>query len=351
MAYIQTISSGPWYTGNTYNLTPKQVEVLWILASLFVAAGWRVVQSGDGLSTYSTSDGSAITNVNTTDTSTFSSNDGSTYAKIAGSIANDRAWLVLKTPAAAAAQGELGLQLISAAGSALSLRAKFSAGGFVAASHAQRLPAATGGSSDQVVLLGGGTDTSPTGTDIVCVNGGFRFNGAVDDSTATPRAWATIWDSASDTMRLGGVWDFVTDLLTGSDTYPYVVALVNDDWLASFGDATNIAAAARGGATRFGGSGTTKVALLERRFTEGTRYIEAIGVNSLNSREDTIFPEWARPAAAGGARGLKGTSSVLRLRATARSSGDNLTTTITREFMHSNGLWVPWSIPGTAGVR
>jgi hypothetical protein len=350
MAYIQNVSSGSWYTGNAYNLTPLQVEVLWVLASLFVAAGWRVLQSGDGLSTYSTTDGSAITNISTTDPG-YSSNDGSTYAKIAGSLANNRAWLILATPAAAAVQGQLALQLISAGGSSLDLRVKFSAGGFANATSATTTPAATAGAGDQVLLLGGGTDASPTGTGLVVSNGSCRMNAAVDNSTSTPRAWCTLWDAASDTMRLGFVWDFVDQLLTASDTYPYVVGAVEGGWEDLFSDVAAIGSSARCAATRFGGSATTKVALLTRYFHFAATDFDAVGVNSLNSKEDTLLVEWARPSSAGGARGLKGASTMIRQRGTSRSNGDNLTTTITREYVHANGLWVPWAITGTACVR
>lgn len=201
-------------------------------------------------------------------------------------------------------------------------------------------------------MLGGGTDASPTGTGIVMTNGSCRMNLAFDADPATPRAWCTLWDSASDTMRFGFVWDLVDQLLSGSDTYPYVVGAVDSDWRNNLSSVTSIASAAYGAATRMGGSGTTKVLLLERYFpSAGEAYSTAIGVNSLNSREDPLLIEWARPSAAGGARGLKGASTMIRQRSTARSNGDNLTATATREFVHANGLWVPWSIPGTACVR
>lgn len=351
MAFLQTISSGSWYTGNAYNLVPNQVEVLWTFLSLAVAAGWRVVQSGDGLATYSTSSGSAITNLSTTDTSTYSSNDGSTYAKIAGSLANNRAYFILAPAVAAPAQGQLAVQLISAGGSSLDVKLKFSAGGFNNASSALNMPAATGGTGDQVPLLGGGTDASPTGEGLVVSNGSCRLNMGFDADPATPRAWCTLWDSASDQMRFGFLWDLVDQLLPTSDTYPYVVGAVPDDWRNRFSTISTLGTAGYGAATRFGGSGTTKVGLLTRHFPFESVAYNALGVNSLNSREDPLLVEWARPSSAGGARGFKGASTMVRDAATARSNGDNLTATATREFVFANGLWVPWSIPGTACVR
>ena len=54
MTYQSTAADTP-YSGDLYNLNPDAVDIMSILKASFKAAGFVVTQSGDGLSTYSTS--------------------------------------------------------------------------------------------------------------------------------------------------------------------------------------------------------------------------------------------------------------------------------------------------------
>lgn len=349
MAYIQAVAGGTRYTGNTYNLTLKRTDLLWILLSLLIEAGWQIKQSGDGLSTYSTSGATALTNKSTTDVASYDGNDGVTYAKIANSCANLRAWFIAAPPSGATYSGQLSIQLVTCDTGAMSLRVKFSAGGFANATSATTVPAATTG-GDEVVKLGGGTNASPTGGAISFTDGACRMNFVFDNATATPRGWVGIWNSTSDTQVFGLVWDFVDQLLPTDDTYPYVVGVVAGDFATLLGDSA-ADTAGNGAATRFGASGTTCVALGELRFTDGDAYADNVGVNSINSKEDTYLAMWARPSALGTHAGIKGTSTMIRHRTAARSFADHLTTTVTREFVQVGRLWLPWAVTGTNCTR
>lgn len=353
MAYISTVSSGALYTGTLYNLTPKRVEVLWILLSAFLAAGWRCVKSGDGLSTYNSSSEGAITNVSTTDTTNYEPNDGSSYAKIAGSIANIRAWFVIKTPAAAAQQAELCFQLVASEGdfNDLEWRVKYSVGGFTGGSpSATRVPTAAAG--DERVLTGAGTDASPVGgTALFDFDGQFRFNCFVDADTATPRMWARAWTSATDTVVFALTWDFTTGLKAGgTDPSPYVVNC-NPGTHARSGDTTNVDVADFAFGTRYGTSGTTKCCAMYPKFSDGAEYMGGVGLSSIDSTEEPDYVLYVRPATAATHRGRKGVSTMCGWCATARSFADHLTISGVRSFVYVEKLWLPWPVSGTACVR
>jgi hypothetical protein len=146
----------------------------------------------------------------------------------------------------------------------------------------------------------------------------------------------------------------LSNLLATGDPHPHVFGIVNGPWYVHLSNVGNLSQKGYGAASRFGTALTTKVALATLHFAgSGEEYRAITGVNSINSREDTIPCHWVRPGTApgGGSRGLKGESTLFRQPATVRSNGDNLTTTITREFMHANGLYVPWAASSVAGVR
>lgn len=352
MAYITTVSTGTRYTGNLYNLTPKRVEVLWILLSAFLAAGWRCVKSGDGASTYNSSSEGALTNVNTqVGANDEPNNVGS--PKIAGSIANLLAWFVIKTPAAAAQQAELCFQLVSSEGDLndVEWRVKYSVGGFTGGSpSATRVPAAAAG--DEVVLMGGGDDASPVGgPPLFDFDGQFRFNCFIDADSATPRMWARAWTSASDTILFALTWDLVTGLKAGAtDPSPYVVQC-NPGGHTRSGDTAKVDLADFGYGARYGTSATTKFCAMSPEFSDGTTYMGGVGLSSIDSTEEPEYVLYVRPATAATRRGRKGVSTMCGWCATARSFADHLTISGVRSYVYVENLWLPWPVSGTACVR
>lgn len=351
MALISAVSGGSRYTGNLYNINPRRRDVLWIILSAFIEAGWRIVKSGDGLSTYSSTSESALTNNDVTDTTNYEPNDGTTFAKIAGSTANNKAWFVVKPAAGATHQAELCLQQIGSGGDLndYQFRAKFSVGGFSAGSpSATRVPAAAAG--DEVVLCGGGTDASPTGTEMLSWDLGFRFNLFIDSSSATPYAWCRCWVSASDSIVLALDWDLLTNLKASGDVSPYAVRF-GPGTLASITTTTDVDLSTIGYGLRIGASGTTKALPLVPSFLDGTKYYDGIGLSTVDSTEEPEYVLYARPASAATYRGRKGISTRNGWRTTARSFADHLTIASVRTYVHVENMWLPWPVTGTACTR
>ena len=359
MTYKSTAADTP-YTGNLYNLNPNTRSVLSILKASLKDAGFTIPQSGDGLATYAASD--ILTNENLSDPTVANpaSNDGATWAKIANSICNNRAWFIAKPNAGATYTGEWCIQLISFAGT-LDIRAKFSPGGF-GVGTATNTPAPTTG-SDEKYNCGGGTDASPTGTSFTLGtgDGSFRANTTFDDAVATPRGWLGLWANATDGCCLLFTWDFVGNL-GGGDAYPYVTAVRGNTGSNDAAEATVFADQSTqqntNGAVTKRGSGLAEYTsglfpMATGLTSSGT--VGSLGVNTLGSISDLIPVMYARCAhALASPAGWKGISTMLRWKASARPNGDHYEAPVggaARDFVVIGGLVFPWAVPGTACLR
>lgn len=359
MTYQSTATDTP-YTGNLYNLNPNVRSILSILKASLKAAGFVVTKSGDGLATYSSS-ADILTNENLTDTTVTdpASNDGTTFAKIANSICNNRAWFIVKPNASATFTGEWCIQLISFQ-STISLRVKFSPGGFAGGSATQT-PAPTT-ASDEKYNCGGGTNASPTGTAFTTGgDGSFRCNTTFDNAVATPRGWFGMWNNTTDTCCLMFIWDFVNNF-GGTDTYPYLTSVKgntggNDAAAAPIVADQTTQQNTNGWVTKRGTGIAEYTSALYPAANglpaNGT--VASLGVNTLGSLSDLMPVMYARCGfALGSPLGWKGTSTMIRWKPTARPNADHYDAPVggsTRDFVVVQDLALPWAVSGTACIR
>lgn len=351
MALLSNVSTGTRYTGDTYNLNPRRRDLMWIFISAALAAGWRIVKSGDGASAYSATSESALANNDCTDTGNYEPNDGATFAKITNSCANVRAWFVLKPPSGAAQQAELCVQLCGSGGDLndYQFRAKFSVGGFSAGSpSATRVPAAAAG--DEVVLCGGGDDATPTGAEMLNFDAAFRFNLFFDADSATPYAWGRAWTNNTDSILWAFDWDLLTNLKASGDASPYAVRF-GLGTTASITQTSDVDLAGVGFGTRIGASGTTKCLPLVPCFIDATRYYDGIGLSTVDNTEEPEYLLYARPATAATYRGRKGISTRNGWRSTAHSFADHLTIASVVTYVQIENQILPWPVAGTACTR
>jgi len=188
----------------TVNQTPATPAVaMFSLLTLLESAGWTRIGDSDG-STYRSTAPWQLT----------------TGASGAGGLDNAYAWFVVKMPGC---NRSWCFQRNSATGASTSRywRVKYSKGaGFVGGSpSATRVPSAT----DEVVLLGAGTDASPTMPTLLFVTGDgtFRFNCCAD--SAAPHGFlAWTWTT---TIGLSGLMLGLDPQIgcPAEDTDPYVV--------------------------------------------------------------------------------------------------------------------------------
>jgi len=187
------------------NNTPANVaEAIFTLKGVKKSAGWTVPKSSDG-STYN------------------SSGDQITLAGSgAGGMDNARAWFVIQMPGSSCS---FCLQRTSSTGANTSYqwRVKYSKGaGFTGGSpSASQVPSA----SDERVLLGAGTDASPTFSSffLTATDGSYRYNCFANNASPYDfYSWA--WTKSSGSLH----HTFGIDPLVGAasgDTDPYVVHL------------------------------------------------------------------------------------------------------------------------------
>jgi hypothetical protein len=190
MAFIFTASDGI-YTGASINVKPAHAEnCVLVIKSTLKTAGWLLMGNGDGntkLSTSTTFGTPAIDVLTTTGTGAV----GGTFAN--NSISNGRAWFVVQQTATS---GSWCFQNMStAAGSgqigSTSWRIKYSSKGFdMTTATSARVPAPimnVSGVVDEAVIIGGGTDASPTGVTFFSNDGVIWANCVADN--AAPFGW------------------------------------------------------------------------------------------------------------------------------------------------------------------
>lgn len=354
MTYQSTAADTP-YSGDLYNLNPNAVDIMSILKASFKAAGFVIAQSGDGLSTYSTS---ADILTNQTSTSGNQSNNGNPGRnKVANSIANNSAWFIVKPNASATHTGQLAVQLIDFDSGTYQIRVKFSAGGFANATNATQTPAPTTG-SDEKYCVGGGTDAAPTGAAFLYTNGGFRCNTTFDDAVATPRGWFGLWPNSTDSAMFLLMWDYGSNF-GETDTYPYAVYGAADSAAADFSSLANQTTTqnTKGWATKRASGLTEKTGALYETGVglSGAAPGGPMGTNTSVSKDDLIPLHLHRCAEnLASPTGHKHYSTMIRWVPTNKPNGDHFdapTGGDARDLVVFQKIALPWAVPGTACVR
>lgn len=336
-------ADGATYSGNCFNIQPTSRQVMYYFKALAKTAGWRVLQSGDGVGAYSSS-GDILTNTNTGTGNTTGAPNFFILAAatgpdtVANSICNYNAWFVIAPPSGAAAsfQGELCIQisfLFDNGSRYVGLRVRYSKTGFDSSTSSATTAPAPNGTGNAVVLFGAGTEVSPdTGSYwLNALNTNMRMNMGVDDDTTRPVFWLEAHDSATDESRVFSFWDALTSL-RANDTDAVVVG-----WLGGAGS-TGVSNALSQIGTE-GWTPTTMSGWCATTLGDNiTRYVSAawlanstgdfalaLGVDTTNSnREADLYVEWVRTTRVGWPNGYKGRSLafIWRTAATSRRQVD-----------------------------
>src|ERR1019366_386639 len=149
------------YTYSVANTPATGAAAMYIVLSSLVTAGWLVKSDSDG-TTYASSGGQ------------ITGGGSGTHG-----LANADAWFRIQAPIVGSQHREFTFQRIA---TNASWRVKYSASaGFTGGSPAAtQTPTAT----DEVVIVGSGTDASPTGAALFAADSAYRFNMIAGDSSA-----------------------------------------------------------------------------------------------------------------------------------------------------------------------
>lgn len=354
MTTIHAANDPGFYIGSLINQNPHSGDILWMLKSAFKTAGWTVFYSGDGDAIVSASD--ILTN------KTRNNNNSGNSPKIANSICNDLCWFILQTPNANPENGQLLIQLVQYLGGSIYIRAKWSVGGFDVTGSPGQVPGPNT-PGDEQIICGRGPDSFPVGDPILptaYTEYSYRFNMGIDDNSATPRAWMTLWANGSkDNVSCLLFIDYLLGL-KGADTNPYIAAIVHDmgflgGQIAPFnylGQYTQIDLLPTGVATRFGTTLTHKMSAT----APGLAYadtgpnvpyprslVRALGKNTVAGKECMAPMLIARHSSLATPNGIKGYSSYLFWSLKDMSLADHLDVTGVRDYVYIGDLLAPWN--------
>lgn len=277
------------------------------------------------------------------DGTTYSSSGGQVTGGASGAhgIGNTSAWKRFKT---------LGSKeyVVQRGTTDLLWRAKMSiSAGFSGGSPgATQVPSAT----DEVVLWGGGTDSSPTFTALFAANGGYRFNAMVDTAT-TGGFYSFGFPTGGGTLTHSWVDDPLTNCAS-TDGFKFALHMSQVGMAQGQVQTETFAAS-----TAFLASTTPKTSPV------GTDFLGYPALALVSSSNSAVIPKasavnpisgadpavpmilWRRSALANPA--YKGLTTYLRWLGIARTIGDAFTVSTTRDRICVGDVSLPWdgSVP------
>lgn len=228
-------------------------------------------------------------------------------------------------------------------------RITYSPGGlFVNSGSGSTAPSAT----DSVILLGGGTEASPTFT-TVFNDLNIKLHLVFGDSEeqyscacfCTSTAGAVPSSGNTDTY---GRFAFVVDMVRGApgaDPDPCVI-YIGDESTVGMGDALRVAYA------------SSPISLIGSSYQQtwlqdiGGTFPAGIPVNPLTGKETLTVPSYARPHTASAPRAFKGYSTVFKYKGVARVSLDTFNLNGSKDLISVGAVALPWNgsdPPHTAG--
>lgn len=319
--------NGTGNDGTLGDLCATWADAAYKLKELLKRAGWTVPRSSDG-TTYNAA-GDQIT----------SGGSG------ANGMNNARAWFVIQSPTLTR-QFCFQRQATTGANTAGSWRIKYSKGaGFTGGSPAATVtPSAT----DEQVLIGGGTDASPTfGAWTAATDNTLRFQCGADN-VAGYSFFCFATTSGAGTVPVGCQFGF-DSLVSGpaGDPDPYAI------WLPVNNQGPFIATGNGSGAqieTNLILKGYINLTwgVLQvgapMTYQSGTAYVQTaqlLGANLVTGKDDTV-PLFILRAPPLSGPNWKGVSSLVKMCFTNRTSLNTATVSTTRDYVHVNGSILPW---------
>ncbi len=355
-----TVSGATNYNGPALNLSVTPSEIPWVLKSVMKSAGWTITQSGDGNAIFSTS-GDVLTNISTNAAlNAFGEPTVKNSPGIANSMRNQYAWFVVRSPVGGA---EMCFQVAEVYDTFLSMRIKFSVGGFSTAGvSATTCPGPTT-PGDELVLWGTGTDAAPVDTTYLVAGltpRQYRLHVGVDDSGSIPQAWMAVSLNASDSVVALLLWDFLDNLGAG-DSIAHAATVTSTTVFndarsgcalpSVWGDEAQLATSGRWWAARLGGTGTHELFAAWLANSNGGLHT-AMGVNTDSQKEDMLYAQSARRSTLPAPNGLKGTHRVFRLQGDYRPFGHPTSQGGgTNNWVSVGSLWLPYNYAGANGAN
>jgi len=326
------------YTFSTGNTPATASLAMYLLKTTLVTAGWTVTSDSDG-TTYNATGGQVTSG-----------------AGGAGGLGNVLAWIRLQAPTVGSNTREIIIQRNSSVATAADdqlWRIKYSANaGFTGGSPgATRTPSAT----DEVIMIGAGTDASPTFFQFFGANGGYRWHIMAGGATEL-YSFMTV-NLNSTTTNING---FIGLDVLKSGTYPSedidpavfctITATVITQTPPSNNSTNPSNSRAWLGATSAAGnslvSNNVNVGLDKYSTVGGST---GIAVNPFSSKDTLWSPIWmalsSNPSRS--PFGVKGASTIALMGSVVRTNLDTITSVGTRDLIYLGHLWLPWdgSVP------
>lgn len=338
------------YTFSVNNLPSTGSEAIWDLIIALISAGWTQIGSGDGF-TYDNGSAGPVAGA----------------ASGATGLANSNAWVRVRAPAVN--QGSVSNQtrewLFQRGTDNRSWRFKYSASaGFSGGSpSATVVPTAI----DQVVMLGAGTDASPTyNANWFHLDGVYRWHIGAGGAAENYAFYAFSWTVGGTTM-LQAIGLFMDTMASGSfpstDVDP-AVAYVSNSYASGtpFGESTYFAistASALANVTNPAKArawlGPTSQADIATSGTnsQGVQAAALValgndttGINPFSGKDDLIPVWWIRTGASVPPVGLKGLSTLLIHGSVIRGPMDTIDSAGTKDKINvaqTYTAWFPWA--------
>lgn len=323
------------YTFSIANTPATGSVAMYLIKTTLVTAGWTVTADSDG-STYNSSGGQVTTG-----------------ASGAGGLGNTNAWIRLQAPTVGSNTRELTFQRGT---TDLVWRVKYSAnahftGGSPGISQ-------TGSATDEVFMLGGGTDASPTFTaGWFATNGAYRWHIAAGGATELYSFYAIALTSSTTTQQNAMFLDVMAaGSYSASDIDPAVMycssaaagaAGISEAVATTFSSSANVTnpAIARAwlGPTSAAGASITSNSVNVNMGTYGNNFGNAtsLAVNPFSTKDTLVFTLWGRKWGSNSSppAGIKGISTLFL---TGSMSRTNLDTCLSLTKIWYGKLWLPW---------
>lgn len=347
----------------TVNLTPARFsECIYNLLNRAVLAGWTVVAWSDGTTVHNTPPGPG-------------NNGFTTPGSGANGLDNASAWFVMQQPSGGASPWsgvrQFAIQRQTTANDT-NWKIKYSFGGGyttpASAGTNVQMPVINAGINDEQILIGGGTDASPTfGLLFQGTEGSQRYSCAVDDGTDSPDPSFGFFSFAFPSGGGDPTHGFMFDpLISGTfplaDVDPFILYADGNQtrvWKAETSSSSSLAGEVfdvNGGCPRTWYrkglsspaqsfqvvSGMAICSLLAGNNFQRIWPIGA-GSNVLTASDDLSQVIYARRAALGGNTGLKGISNFAKWIGSIRSTGDTFTLNTTRDRIVVGHVALPWN--------
>lgn len=324
------------YTFSVNNTPTNGSQALYLLVACLMAAGWTQPDASDG----TTRAANRITGGAT-------GNNG---------LGNANAWVRLRAPIIGTQNREVTIQRGAAD---FSWRFKYSAtAGFITGGSATATPSAT----DEVVILGTGTDAVPTfNANWFSTNGTYRFH-CIAGGAAESYSFLSFAVTTGTTNNVGGC--FMLDVLAAgsypaSDPDPAVcyactaqtATALRELAISTTGATVNVInpALARAWLGALGAAGIATTGTNNQNvgtLVYGGSVIGgggSIPSNPFTSKDELLAVPWFRSATSVAPAGWKGYSTLLYFAGTVRTNMDTYDLATVRDRLYLNTFSIPWS--------